>query len=1105
MKRFSISRLRPMSWPQRRLLLLLLLCGVLLVALAATIWVDNALNRGITYTPDPEPIPWADEPQVGVNVYNLHLEPDPAAVTRTLQLARDMGAHYIRMQVPWEDIEIHGRGDFQDRRNIESVGVVSAWDKYDRIVDMAHALDLELVMRIDRPPDWARPITLAAPFFQEGLEKDPTSTGPPDNFDDYGNFVHTLVSRYRGKVRFFQIWNEPNLKNEWNWHVPSPEGFVELLRVGSTAAREANPDAVILFPSLSPVDGLDERAPMTELEYLDEVYQLGGDAYFDIMSVQLYGLGQPPDEHRYVRVPIPFQGEWTWRRPLDTRTDVSRVVLLREVMERHGAHDTPVWVGEFGWNSAPESIPEWRRTTWGEPVSEAQKAAYILGMIERARNEWPWMGVMHVWTLRHGGYQEPDPEDPTPYFALVQRDWTLLPAYTALQTYLAQPATASLGAHTWQHPAVEATDTEWRLRFSGQQVTLPGEFDGEVRAVLDGTPTTLERTTIDGQEAWRTGKLADGVHTLEIHAPGAEPPSRFVVSREPPLPLWLWSVLPLALVLGLMAGSAAAMPGLFNGTRALLSHTPPARLGWRAWLATPGGERALLLTMLAGLLVFYGFSNDLPTRLVGVAIFGVLACLRPELALLYVPLTVPLFFIPKGIWDTRFGLPERGVLLPLHEMILLVVAGATMLRWLLERFTTGAALPRLRALLGSRQQWWALAPVILFVLAGTLAVVIVPPEARRAALREWRWLIVEPLLFYALLHYHGARAQAHEEQGLQAKNYPLAMQAGVSSYRLLVLRFFLVGGAFVGLLGILQFLGLNLVPFVGPKAGFSDDQIFVEGVRRVSSVYGHPNNLGLYMGRIWPLAAALALVAIVSGQRWRQRDVLFFGGCCLLAGGGLLVSFSKGALLGAVVASGVLCWLLLRHHMPAIRRAMQQYSRRPGWLRMPVRIAGLLVGLVIAGSVLAIGAIVAGDAVMLERLNPLGASSSARLKLWASSLAMLRDHPLFGVGLDQFLVTYEYYIHPSLVGTNEEYASHPHNLVLNLWLRLGVPGVMAFGWLMVRFARRVLHSARMSLVFCGLAAAMSAALAHGLVDNFYFVPDLAFSFWLLLWVANADV
>ncbi len=33
---------------------------------------------------------------------------------------------------------------------------------------------------------------------------------------------------------------------------------------------------------------------------------------------------------------------------------------------------------------------------------------------------------------------------------------------------------------------------------------------------------------------------------------------------------------------------------------------------------------------------------------------------------------------------------------------------------------------------------------------------------------------------------------------------------------------------------------------------------------------------------------------------------------------------------------------------------------------------------------------------------------------------------------------------------------------------------------------------------------MVAALIHGLVDNFYFVPDLAIAFWLLLALTGND-
>src|SRR5215813_14205269 len=53
--------------------------------------------------------------RLGVNTF-LQLEPDPAKVERQLQMVAAAGFGWIRQQFTWEDIEIHGRGDFVDRR-----------------------------------------------------------------------------------------------------------------------------------------------------------------------------------------------------------------------------------------------------------------------------------------------------------------------------------------------------------------------------------------------------------------------------------------------------------------------------------------------------------------------------------------------------------------------------------------------------------------------------------------------------------------------------------------------------------------------------------------------------------------------------------------------------------------------------------------------------------------------------------------------------------------------------------------------------------------------------------------------------------------------------
>jgi O-antigen ligase len=237
------------------------------------------------------------------------------------------------------------------------------------------------------------------------------------------------------------------------------------------------------------------------------------------------------------------------------------------------------------------------------------------------------------------------------------------------------------------------------------------------------------------------------------------------------------------------------------------------------------------------------------------------------------------------------------------------------------------------------------------------------------------------------------------------------------------------------------------------------------------------------MGRFWPVAAALAhgafWTASTRGEGVRRAlPWLVVAGLC---GGGLLASFSRGALLGALVAAAVLGATLVPRTLWRDRR--------------------VLLGLSALGAV-AVVAVLGGVALGVERFNLLGGSSGIRLQTWASALAMLRDAPL-GIGLDQFGLRYPQYIAPELAGTNEINTAHPHNLLLDIALRMGPPGLLAFGLLLLAFFRDLgAGSFTWTPLRAGLAAAMSAALVHGLVDQFYFWPDLALAFWLMLALAR---
>jgi O-antigen ligase len=143
---------------------------------------------------------------------------------------------------------------------------------------------------------------------------------------------------------------------------------------------------------------------------------------------------------------------------------------------------------------------------------------------------------------------------------------------------------------------------------------------------------------------------------------------------------------------------------------------------------------------------------------------------------------------------------------------------------------------------------------------------------------------------------------------------------------------------------------------------------------------------------------------------------------------------------------------------------------------------------------------------LVGRLDIQGTTSFARIHLWRSSLNMFADHPLFGVGLDNFLYQYRgrYILGAAWA---EPDLSHPHNVVLDFATRLGILGLLAGGWLFGSLLRnlwslpaKVPPSWRP--VAAGLAGAFTHMLAHGLVDHSFFLVDLAYAFFLMLGVST---
>ncbi len=113
-------------------------------------WLGNFTREQPTTAPD-VPINYTAVNPYGINTF-LEQEVEPAKRAQQIQMIAAAGFHWIRQEIPWEDIEISGRGDFTDRRN--DPNGIDAWAKYDDIVKLVQQAGLELQVRIDKAPEW---------------------------------------------------------------------------------------------------------------------------------------------------------------------------------------------------------------------------------------------------------------------------------------------------------------------------------------------------------------------------------------------------------------------------------------------------------------------------------------------------------------------------------------------------------------------------------------------------------------------------------------------------------------------------------------------------------------------------------------------------------------------------------------------------------------------------------------------------------------------------------------------------------------------------------------------------------------------------------------
>ncbi|NLJ60768.1 MAG: O-antigen ligase family protein [Firmicutes bacterium] len=170
-------------------------------------------------------------------------------------------------------------------------------------------------------------------------------------------------------------------------------------------------------------------------------------------------------------------------------------------------------------------------------------------------------------------------------------------------------------------------------------------------------------------------------------------------------------------------------------------------------------------------------------------------------------------------------------------------------------------------------------------------------------------------------------------------------------------------------------------------------------------------------GTVFCVAILIALGCFRSADR---RGKLMMVPVILLLTSALMVTQSRGAFVAFVV--GFIVFLLLG--------AGSRHS-------LVLKVVALVSLVLVVAFVFKISPSVAKRYARI--LNPM--ANKDRLEIWRTALLMIRDHPVLGVGLNNFVNFYPLYEHPEGFGTSMYMA---HNVFLEFGATTGIPGLILF-------------------------------------------------------------
>jgi hypothetical protein len=190
-----------------------------------------------------------------------------------------------------------------------------SFDKLDNYVALAEAHKTNILLVLGFPPQWA-----ASRPNESGLSGMPGSASEPANMDDWRNYVRTVATRYKGRIKNYELWNEPDVAF---YYTGTATQMAALAREAYAVLKEVDPTNMLGSPPITIRGGI---------SWLRAFFEQGGGAYADMIGVHIYVYPDAPEAM------------------------IGIYRTFTALLAQYNLSDKPIWNTEMGW-SLPKEFP----------------------------------------------------------------------------------------------------------------------------------------------------------------------------------------------------------------------------------------------------------------------------------------------------------------------------------------------------------------------------------------------------------------------------------------------------------------------------------------------------------------------------------------------------------------------------------------------------------------------------------------------------------------------------------------------------------------------------------------------------------------------------